>query len=143
MKALNLLKSFLAHPQGMAVIVDEFGGTEGIITLSDIIEEIIGETAPGAAGELSIEPSGENRWIVNGQARLDELSSEVGERIEEEGVDTIGGLIFNRLGHLPKPGATLELQNLLITVRRTSRKRVEEVLVEKTCRDAELGADDE
>jgi CBS domain containing-hemolysin-like protein len=132
MKAINLLKNFLAHPQGMAVIVDEFGGTEGIITLSDIIEEIIGETAPTQARELLIEKIDGNRWIVNGQMRLDDLAGELGARIEEDGVDTIGGLIFNRLGHLPKPGTTLQIDGFALTVRRTSRKRVEEVLIART-----------
>ncbi len=130
MKAIDLLKSFLAHPQGMAVIVDEFGGTEGIITLSDLVEEIIGEAAPERDRELLIERIAFNRWIVNGQTRLDDLGVEIGVPIEEEGVETIGGLIFNRLGHLPKPGTTLQIEGLAVTVRRTSRKRVEEVLIE-------------
>jgi magnesium and cobalt exporter, CNNM family len=131
MKALNLLKSFLTHPQGMAVIVDEFGGTEGIVTLSDIVEEIIGETAPSQDRSLLIENAGDGRWIVNGQMRLDELSEDIGVHLEAEGVDTIGGFIFNRLGSLPKPGASLQIGDVSLTVRRTSRKRVEEVLVEK------------
>ena len=89
----------------MAVIVDEFGGTEGIITVDDIIEEIIGDAVPSEPRELLIEKTGDNRWIVNGQMRLDELSEDLDVQIAEEGVDTIGGLIFNRLGFLPKPGS--------------------------------------
>ncbi len=139
MKAIDLLKSFLAHPQGMAVIVDEFGGTEGIITLSDLVEEIIGEAAPERDRELLIERIAFNRWIVNGQTRLDDLGVEIGVPIEEEGVETIGGLIFNRLGHLPKPGTTLQIEGLEITVRRTSRKRVEEVLIEHGEKEADRG----
>ncbi len=129
MKAIDLLKNFLAHPQGLAVIVDEFGGTEGMITLSDLIEEIIGEAAQSR--ELLIEQIAPGRWIVNGQMRLDDLARELGAPLQEDGVDTIGGLVFNRLGHLPKPGTALSLDEWELTVRRTSRKRIEEVLIEK------------
>jgi CBS domain containing-hemolysin-like protein len=53
----------------------------------------------------------------------------LGSKLEEEGIDTIGGLIFNRLGALPKPGAEMKIDGLTLTVRRTSRKRIEEVLI--------------
>ncbi len=131
MKALDLLRSFLRRPQGLAIVVDEHGGTEGIVTLSDIIEEIISDAVPTTERELYIEAIGEGRLIVNGNARLDDISELLGIEIEEEGIDTIGGLIFNRLGALPKPGAQLHVEKLLCTVRRTSRKRIEEVLIEK------------
>ena len=129
MRALDLLRSFLNHPQGMAIIVDEFGGTEGIITLSDMIEEIISDAVPSADHALYIEKVGEGKLIVNGSARLDDLAEAIGRRFEEEGIDTIGGLIFNRLGYLPKPGAYFQIDDLSFTVRRTSRKRVEEMLI--------------
>lgn len=129
MKALDLLRSFLNHPQGMAIIVDEFGGTEGIITLSDMIEEIISDAVPSADVGLYIENLGGGKLIVNGSARLDDLAEIIGRRFDEEGIDTIGGLIFNRLGYLPKPGAYFQIDDLSFTVRRTSRKRVEEMLI--------------
>ncbi|RYD70021.1 MAG: CBS domain-containing protein [Verrucomicrobiaceae bacterium] len=131
MKALDLLRSFLRRPQGLAIVVDEHGGTEGIVTLSDIVEEIISDAVPTTERELYIETLGEGRLIVNGNARLDDISELLALDIEEEGIDTIGGLIFNRLGTLPKPGANLYIENLLCTVRRTSRKRIEEVLIER------------
>ena len=74
MKALDLLRSFLTHRQGLAVIVDEFGGTEGIITLADIVEEIISDAVPSGGQGLYIEDLGDGRLIVNGNARLDDLS---------------------------------------------------------------------
>lgn len=129
MKALTLLKSFLKHPQGMAIVVDEFGGTEGILTLSDIIEEIISDAVPSADQSLYIENMGEGRLIANGSARLDDLAEITGKVFKDEGIDTIGGLIFNRLGYLPKPGAYFQIDDMSFTVRRTSRKRVEEVLI--------------
>ncbi len=105
MKALDLLKSFINHPQDMAIIVDEFGGIEGVVTLNDIIEEIISDAVPSGEQELYIEPVGEGRVIAGGRTRLDDLA-ELGFHFEAEGVDTIGGLIFNRTGSMPRAGTS-------------------------------------
>ena len=132
MKAMDLLRNFLTHPQGLAIVVDEFGGTEGIITLSDIIEEIMSDAAPLGDADLYIEPLKDGRFLVNGNARLDDLSEHLGFELEAEGIDTIGGFVFNRLGYLPPSGTRFEMPRLAITVRRTARKRIEEILLEKT-----------
>jgi len=133
MRALDLLKLFLTHPQALAVVVDEFGGTEGIITMSDIVEEILSEAAPaGGDIDLYIEPLENGKILVSGQARLDDLREYLGFELEADGIDTIGGLIFNQLGHLPPEGTRVELTRLTVTVRRTSRKRIKELVLEKT-----------
>jgi putative hemolysin len=132
MRAIDLLKLFLTHPQGMAVVVDEFGGTEGIITMEDIVEEILGDAHPRGTVDLYIEPLEDGKFLVSGNARLDDLSEYLGFQIDEEGIDTIGGFVFTRLGYLPASGARLEIPGLTITVRRAGRKRIEEVLLEKT-----------
>jgi putative hemolysin len=132
MRALDLLRQFLTHAQGLAIVVDEFGGTEGIITLSDIVEEILSDALPRGDVDLYIEPLEEGKFLVSGNARLDDLREHLGFEIEVDGIDTIGGLVFNQLGHLPVAGTRLELPRLDITVRRTGRKRIEELLLEKT-----------
>ncbi len=132
MRALDLLKLFLSHAQGLAIIVDEFGGTEGIITIADIVEEILSDAVPRGDVELYIEPLENGRFLVSGNARLDDLSEHLGFEIEADGIDTIGGFVFNRLGYLPASGAELEIPRLAITVRRAGRKRIEEILLEKT-----------
>jgi putative hemolysin len=132
MRAMDLLRRFLTHPQGLAIVVDEFGGTEGIITLADIVEEIISDAAPLGNAELYIEPMEGGRFLVSGNARLDDLSEHLGFELESDGIDTIGGFVFNRLGYLPISGAKLEMPRLMITVRRATRKRIEEILLEKT-----------
>jgi putative hemolysin len=131
MKALDLLRGFLTHPQGLAIVVDEFGGTEGIVTLSDITEEIMSDAVPLGEADLYIEPLEDGRFLVNGNARLDDLSEHLGLELEAEGIDTIGGLVFNRLGYLPPSGTRFEMPHLIITIRRTGRKRIEEMLLEK------------
>ena len=138
MKAMDLLRSFLSHAQGLAIVVDEFGGTEGIITLSDITEEIISDALPLGDAQLYIEPLEDGRFLVSGNARLDDLSEHLGFELEADGLDTIGGLIFNRLGYLPPSGTRFEMPRLAITIRRAGRKRIEEILLEKTaCLDPE------
>ena len=132
MRALELLKLFLTHAQGLAIVVDEFGGTEGIITMSDIVEEILSDAVPRGDVDLYIEPMEDGKFLVSGNARLDDLSEHLGFEIEAEGIDTIGGFVFNRLGYLPPSGTQLEIPRLAITVRRAGRKRIEEVLLEKT-----------
>src|SRR6266699_6523027 len=101
MRAVELLKRFLTHPQGMAVVVDEFGGTEGIITMDDIVEEILSDALPRGDVALYIEPLGNGRFLVSGNARLDDLREHLGFRIDAEGIDTIGGFVFTRLGYVP------------------------------------------
>jgi putative hemolysin len=132
MRALDLLKLFLTHAQGLAVVVDEFGGTEGIITLADIVEEILSDALPRGDADLYIEPLDDGKFLVSGNARLDDLSEHLGFDIEAEGIDTIGGFVFNRLGYVPASGTRLELPRLGITVRRAGRKRIEEMLLQKT-----------
>ena len=132
MKAMDLLRNFLAHAQGLAIVVDEFGGVEGVVTLSDIVEEIISDAAPLGDADLYIEPLDDGRFLVSGNARLDDLSEHLGFELEAEGIDTIGGFVFNRLGYLPPSGTRFEMPRLAITIRRAGRKRIEEILLEKT-----------
>ena len=132
------------------MVVDEFGGTEGIITLSDIVEEILSDAAPLGQADLYIEPLEDGQFLVSGNARLDDLAEHLGFELEAEGIDTIGGFVFNRLGYLPPSGTQLEIPRLAITVRRTARKRIEEMLLQKTtcltedcASDGENGAEEE
>jgi CBS domain containing-hemolysin-like protein len=132
MKAVDLLRSFLRRPQVLAIVVDEHGGTEGVITRSDLVEEVLSEALPGGERELYIEELGDGRLVASGSARLDDIAEALGVEIEMEGIDTIGGLAFNVAGALPKLGSVLVFDDLEVTVRRISRKRVVEVLVSRT-----------
>ena len=131
MRAFDLLRNFLSHAQRMAVIVDEYGGTEGIVTIADIIEEIVGDAMPSGEDDLYIEELERGRLLVGGHARLDDISEHLGFELEANGLATINGWIFNRLGYLPTAGSVLRLAPLKLTVRRVTRKTVAEVFVEK------------
>jgi len=139
MKAVDLLRSFLRRPQVLAIVVDEHGGTEGVITRSDLVEEVLSEALPGGDRELYIEALGDGRLVASGNARLEDIAEALGVEIEFDGIDTIGGLAFNVSGALPKLGAVHSVGGLQLTVRRVSRKRVVEVLVEVTRRGGVVG----
>jgi magnesium and cobalt transporter len=97
-----------------------------------MVEEILGGTAPREDAAFYIEPLGNGKFLVSGNTRLDDLSESLGFEIDGEGIDTIGGFVFTRLGYLPSSGTKFEIPRLAITVRRAERKRIEEVLLEKT-----------
>jgi putative hemolysin len=130
MKALDLLRSFLKRSQGLAIVVDEHGGFEGVVTLADLIEEIISDAVPDSERALYLEEREDGTLLASGSARLEDIVESTGMPLEAEGIDTIGGLVFNRLGTLPRTGTVLEIDGYRITVQRTSRKRVEELLIE-------------
>ena len=129
MKAITLLKSFLKRPQNVAIVVDEHGGVEGIVTMSDLVEEIISDAVPNTDAKLYLENVGDGVLLANGNARLEDITEELGVEFPEANVDTIGGLIFNHLGHLPKQGQEIAIGPVHATVRKVSRKRVEEVQI--------------
>src|SRR5438046_10185598 len=97
--------------------------------MEDIVEEILSDVVPRDDVALYIEPLGNGRFLVSGNARLDDLSEHIGFEIDAEGIDTIGGFIFTRLGYLPTSGTKLEIPGLVITVRRGGRKRIDEIIV--------------
>jgi putative hemolysin len=143
MKALELMRSFLKRPQGLAIVVDEHGGTEGVITRADLVEEIIAGALPGGDRELYVEALGDGRLVASGQARLEDLGELLGIKIAVEGVDTVGGLAFHLAGQLPRTGEVLEGAGLRLRVRRMVQKRVEEVLVEALTAEAEAAGEGE
>ncbi len=113
-------------------MVDEFGGTEGIITMADIVEDILSDAAPLGAPIFT-----SNRWKMENfssaaNARSDDLSERLGFEVDAEGIDTIGGLVFNRLGLSPDRRHASRSPEVSVTVSRTGRKRIRELLLEKT-----------
>ena len=116
----------------LQLVVDEHGGTEGIITRADLVEEVLADALPGAERDLYIEALGQGMLVASGNARLEDIAQTLETEIPADGIDTIGGLAFMLSGQLPKPGTTLHSDTIRITIRRTSRKRIEEVLVERT-----------
>lgn len=131
MEASALLASFLKHRQQMAVVLDEFGGVEGVVTLGDFVEQILGGAAPRAATDLYIEKLDDGRILASGTARLDDLAGHLGFEPASGEVETIGGLIVQKLGHVPPAGATISIGSWKATVRAVNQKRVRQVMLQK------------
>jgi magnesium and cobalt transporter len=129
-KALDLLRAFLGHRQHLAILLDEYGGIEGLVTMSDLVEELLGEEGADARRELYIERIGGGRLLVAGSARLDDLEERIGLKVDGQDLETIGGLVVGHFGTLPKPGESFVHGDWRITVRRATRSRVREVLLE-------------
>jgi putative hemolysin len=127
MRALDLLRAFLKHPQRLAIVIDEFGGTEGVVTMSDILDEILADVAPRGDEELYLEDLGNGAWLACGSVRLEDLEEALHLDFATEEFDTLNGLIFNRLGYVPRSGEKVQVPPLDLEVRQSTRRRVVEV----------------
>jgi CBS domain containing-hemolysin-like protein len=132
MNAARLLKSFQIHKQPMAIVVDEFGGTEGVLTMSDILEEIVGDMAGEfRQPEQDIRQVLERVWLVLGETRLDDLNERLGLRLACHGVETVGGLVATRLGGIPRAGSQVRIGDAQFTVERVAKNRIAELRLER------------
>ncbi len=127
------LRDFQRGPGHLAVVVDEFGGTAGIITLEDILEEIVGEIQDEYDTDevAAIQHTQDDRLAVEGGAPLSELEGVLGHSFGREDVSTVGGLILAALGRVPRPGESLDLGGFRLTVDQVVRRRVRRVQVER------------
>ncbi len=137
------LKDFQEGPSHLAIVVDEFGGTSGLVTLEDILEEVVGEIHGEyqVEQEPAIEQEGENRFWVDGRVTLDELSEVLGSPFEKTDVNTVGGLIYSELGRVPAAGEELVLGGFRVVVERVVGRRIRRVFFEKLPSGAALPAE--
>jgi putative hemolysin len=131
MNLLRLLTSLQRQRRGMAVVLDEFGGTAGLVTLEDILEETIGQIrGEGAEEGFLMEKLGKGRWRLNAHMRIDDFAREYPELGEVEEVETMGGLLTATLGVVPAHGESVVVRGLRLTATLADERRVREVLVE-------------
>lgn len=124
----TLLKRMQQERVHIAILVDEYGGTSGLITIEDIIEEIVGEIRDefDTDERKEIELLDENCYLLDGKVLLDEVHQLTGVSFEEEEVETIGGWIYSNLQE-PKPNKKLEYEHLTFIVRETSKNRIRKI----------------
>lgn len=127
------LRDFQRGAGHLAIVVDEFGGTSGLVTLEDVLEEIVGEIHDeyDVNEEPAIEREGNDRFWVNGRVTLDDLSVVLRVSLERDEVSTVGGLIYAELGRVPRPGEELRIAGFRVVVEQVARRRVLRVYFER------------
>ncbi len=126
------LRDFKASHTHIAIVVDEYGGTEGMVTIEDILEELVGEIRDEHDEEerLITEEDG-LRWWVSGRLTLDDLSDALDHDFRRDEVSTIGGLIFELLGRVPRAGEVVEIDGFRVIVERVVGRKVARVFLER------------
>jgi CBS domain containing-hemolysin-like protein len=131
-KVAELLRDMQKEKFHLAIVVDEFGSVSGLVTLEDLLEEIVGEIADEYdREEPNVEPAGENRFRVNARLPVDELNELLDLELPNSEWDTVGGLMMGMLGRLPEQGEQLRFQQLQFTAERVHGRRIAKVLVER------------
>jgi CBS domain containing-hemolysin-like protein len=133
-KADALLRQMQLESNHLAMVVDEYGGIAGLVTLEDLIEELVGDISDEYDHEVElVQQVGEGRFRVSTRLPVDELGELFGLELDDDDVDTVGGLVSKTLGRLPGVGSRASAHGLLFTVDRTEgrRKHVSTVLVER------------
>jgi magnesium and cobalt transporter len=131
-KRLNvLLKEFRASHHHMAIVVDEYGGVSGLVTIEDVLEQIVGDIGDeyDTDDDLDIRREGERQFTVKGQTRIHEFNEYFGTDFSDEEFDTIGGLATHFLGRLPRRGESFVMNGLEFRVLRADRRRLDTLRV--------------
>ncbi len=132
-KRLNvLLKDFRRNRNHMAIVVDEYGGVSGLVTIEDVIEQIVGEIDDefDVEDDQNIRKEAENQYTVRGVTRIEEFNEYFGARLsEEEGFDTVAGLLMKQLGRLPRRGEAAQIEGFEFRVSRADRRRIDSLRV--------------
>ena len=134
MPVLDLLETFRRTRQSTAVVLDEFGGLAGIVTMDDIVEALVGDMPePGDFSPPEVERRSDGSWRVDGAAALSTLEARMDLELagdeDRRGYDTVGGLVMTRLGRIPENGDIVEYANARFVVERMEGRRVESIII--------------
>ncbi len=131
-KVLDLLREMQTRSEHMAIVVDEYGGVAGLVTMEDLLEEIVGEIRDeDQPEEVGIQDEGENGFVMDGDTDLDDIEQQIGVDLYEEGYNTIAGVIIKQLGRFPAPDEVLTLKGLEIHVLEVDHRKIQRVRVKK------------
>jgi CBS domain containing-hemolysin-like protein len=124
----ELLKEMQRRQAQMAIVVDEYGGTAGLVTVEDLLEEIVGEIRDEYDVESeTVVDEGNGTLVFSGKVAIDEVKDRLGVEIEREGFETLGGYLLSHLGHMPYVGETFEVDDLSVEVLEVERRRITKV----------------
>ena len=127
-KRLNvLLREFRRSRVHMAVVADEYGGIAGLVTIEDVIEQIVGDIDDehDVDEDVNIRKDGDRQYIVRGQTPIDEFNEYFQTELSDDEFDTVAGLVMKQLGRLPRRGETLQLADCELKVMRFDRRRID------------------
>ena len=128
----DLLKEFQRKQVQLAIVVDEYGGTAGLATLEDLLEEIVGEIRDEYDVEAeTVVDVGQGTYVFSGKANFDEVRERLHVEIEPEGFETVGGYVLTRVGRVPSVGETFELDGLVVEVVEAERRRIHRVRIRR------------
>ena len=131
MNLLQLLKSLERQQRGLAIVLDEFGGTAGLVTVEDILEEVVGEIrSEGQPERFFLEKLESGAWRASGALPLDDFRRQYPELGDVPGVDTLGGLMVAQMEVVPGAGQSTVFRGLKLTARNVDDRRVRELLIE-------------
>ncbi|GAC1516343.1 MAG: hypothetical protein NVS1B4_10820 [Gemmatimonadaceae bacterium] len=126
-----LLRDFKASGAHIAIVTDEFGGTAGLVTIEDVLEEIVGEIRDERDREEPEIEREEERWWVSGRVTLDELSEVLDHDLSRAEVTTVAGLVYEILGRVPRAGERMRVAGFLFVIERVRRRSIERVYIER------------
>ena len=126
-KRLNvLLREFRTSRNHMAIVVNEYGGVAGLVTIEDVLEQIVGEISDeyDIDDDVMIMPRESGEYVVKALVTLADLNERLNTRLAHEEIETVGGLVMNHLGHVPRRGEKVEIDNLRFEILRADSRRV-------------------
>ena len=126
MRLNALLKEFRSLRQHMAMVVDEYGHTSGAVTIEDVLEQIVGEIEDehDVNEEVYVKPFGNDTFSIKAQMPLDEFNAYFGSELDDDGVETIGGVVMRLLGHVPQQDEQVHIGDMKFTVLNAESRRV-------------------
>jgi magnesium and cobalt transporter len=134
-KRLNvLLREFRANRNHIAIVVDEYGGVSGLVTIEDVLEQIVGDIEDEYdfdESEDNIIAEGNGRFRVKAQTEIDDFNAQFGTSYDDDDVDTVGGIVLRAFGRLPKRGETVVIDGLRFRVVRADSRRIHTLNVER------------
>jgi CBS domain containing-hemolysin-like protein len=131
-RVADLLKDFQRQQVQSAIVVDEYGGTAGLVTIEDLLEEIVGEIRDEYDVEAEpIVDEGNGRFVFSGKVAIGDMAERLGIDIEPEGYETVGGYLLAHLGRVPAPGEQVDLDGLHVEIIEAERRRVNRVRISR------------
>ncbi len=138
-KVQDLLREFQKEKLHLAIVVDEYGGVAGLVTIEDLLEEIVGEIHDEYDVEQEmIRQQGENVWLIDARIDLDELEDLLDFEFPQNNYETLGGFIFDQMGRIPAKGESLQFRNLDFVIEDANERRISKVKITKTTIESDM-----